>query len=329
MYRSRLAAAALAAPLLLAAAPAAAAPPSTTTPAATRAALNRAVCDGANQRYSNHFCGQGVKVTRTEGSGPSGVKDVDAAYDFLGDLDRFYASVGGDFQQMLASDIGGKPTVGVSVRVCDSSGECPGGAWPTYYTGKHVVLNSGLFSDDTFAHEFTHGVQDHHGKLGDKTEALAVSEGIADILGELVDLTNGSADDTAAVRWKMGDGSPYGIYRDMDKPGLRKMPDRKGGQYWASDGNAVINAAVVEKAGFLIAEGETFNGQTVTGIGTAKSAALWYGVIKAMPARAQFKQLASTVRSVCAAHARDGVAGTTTADCGQVDKAVKATQLES
>jgi bacillolysin len=296
---------------------------------ADAATLTRAVCDGRNQKQSGHFCGPNVPVARAEGGAATGVKDVDAAYDLLGELAEFYSSLGGDLQQMVASDVNGVQAVNVSVRMCDVAQGCRGNETsPTYYTKKRVVIAVGMFADDTLGHEFTHGVQDHFGRLGQESEAFAITEAIADIMGELFDLTNGSSDDTPAVRWKMGDGSPYGVYRDMDKPTSRQMPDRKGGQYWSSDGNPVVNSAVIEKAGYLITDGKKFNGQDITGIGTAKSAALWYAVLKAMPAGADFKQLAATLRTVCAANTTAGVAGTTAADCDQVDKSIKATQLE-
>ncbi|GAB3491425.1 M4 family metallopeptidase [Amycolatopsis cihanbeyliensis] len=292
------------------------------------ASLTRAVCDGGNQPTNGFECGSDLAVARHEGDGPTGVRHVDDAYIWLGELAGFYAKVGGDLQTMLAAPVEGVQAVNVSVRACADGRDCVNGAWPTYYSDRRVVFSHGLFSDDTFGHEFAHGVQDYYGVVesGKQGEVGAVREGVADVLGELFDLTNGTPDTTD--RWKMGDGSVFGVYRDMDDPTLRRMPDRKGGQYWSTRGSPVINAAVIDKLGFLISEGQTFNGQTITGIGTARSAALWFAVVRNQPKGADFRAIAATLREVCASNARDGVAGTSNADCAQVEKAITATQLE-
>ncbi|MBA8931795.1 hypothetical protein BC739_009054 [Kutzneria viridogrisea] len=84
---------------------------------------------------------------------------------------------------------------------------------------------------------------------------------------------------------------------------------------------------MVGKVDYLITDGDTFNGQTVPGLGENKSIALWWKVENLLRSSATFKDLGNALNTACTTNARTGVAGTTTADCTQVANAVKATQL--
>nr|BFF02079.1 hypothetical protein GCM10020241_37540 [Streptoalloteichus tenebrarius] len=198
-----------------------------------------------------------------------------------------------------------------------------------------MVFGEGVTTDDVTGHELTHGVTEHVSGLVYRGESGAINESLSDIFGEFVDLTNGSADDTPANRWKMGEGSALGVIRDMANPPAYNDPDRKGSSLWypryqtARDNSVFVhkNSGVGNKAAALIADGGSFNGQRVRGIGMDKSAALWWSVQNLLTSGADYAELGTALNTACRQNAAGGVAGTTSDDCAQVARVVTATEM--
>ena len=106
------------------------------------------------------------------------------------------------------------------------------------------------------------------------------------MFGEFVDQTNGAGNDTAgrqvadrrgrarrrrrSATWR----TPPALRRPRqdDEPELHGRPDE------LDNGGVHNNSGVNNKAAFLITDGGTFNGQTVTGIGITKAARIYYEV---------------------------------------------------
>ncbi|MEC3974121.1 M4 family metallopeptidase [Amycolatopsis sp. H20-H5] len=206
--------------------------------------------------------------------------------------------------------------------------QCP---WANaFWDGEQMAFGEGVTTLDITGHELTHGVTQHTSGLGDGY-AGALNEGLSDVFGKFIAIKAGDPNATGANRWLLGVGSSIGQVRDMKNPansGEGPGPDRVNGRYWlGANGDPHINAGVVGKADYLITDGDTFNGQTVRGLGENKSIALWWKVENLLRPTSTFKDLGVALNSACTANARTGVAGTTTADCTQVANAVKATQL--
>ena len=116
----------------------------------------------------------------------------------------------------------------------------------------------------------------------------AINESFSDIWGEFVDLSNGSADDTAANRWLIGEGIPGGAIRNMQDPPAFNHPDRLISTLYVPGtanptrendyGGVHTNSGVNNKLCFLLTDGQTFNNQTVYGLGVNRVAALYYEV---------------------------------------------------
>ena len=299
--------------------------------------LNRleAAAPGPNRKVCDSRSGSGsvpcTSPTRVEGGPASSVDDVNYAYDYAGDTWQFFKALGRN-----GLDGKGSPIVS-TVRHCPTRLQCP--FENAYWTGKQMVYGAGYpKADDVVGHELTHGVTQYSSNLVYYYQSGAINEGISDVFGELVDLSNGRGNDSPAVRWKIGEEAPGGVIRDMANPPAKDQPDRTGSNLYdadlafADDGGVHGNSGIVNKTAYLISQGGTFNGRTVTGIDPAsdpadiqKSAVIWYQASQLLTSGADFQQLGEVLRSVCRGMVGKGdISGE---DCDQVDAAVAATEL--
>ncbi len=129
-------------------------------------------------------------------------------------------------------------------------------------------------ADDVVGHELTHGVTEFSSHLNYYYQSGAINESFSDVFGELIDQTNGVGNDTAEVKWLLGEDIPgVGAIRDMETPSAYGDPDRMTSPNYTADaseadaGGVHTNSGVNNKAAFLITDGGTFNGRTVTGLG--------------------------------------------------------------
>ncbi|RJQ67282.1 M4 family peptidase [Pseudonocardiaceae bacterium YIM PH 21723] len=307
-------------------------------------AVNRVVCDAGEQRYdvynsadsSPWRCGTAVPATRNEGEAASTVADVNKVYDFFGDTSSTYAKLAYDLTAKVGSDWGdGRGTaLRATVRGCETS-ECPylNAFW---YDGQ-MFFGEGLTTDDISAHEVTHGVTEKTSNLNYEEESGAINEALSDIFGEFTDLANGSADDTAANRWKIGEGSTYtvlspdGTIRDMKTPETFQNPGTYQGEYWytGSDQNTKVhtNSGVANKLAYLIADGGTYNRITSKGIGLDKSLQLWWATQLSLTPTSNYADLGRALKANCFKYARSRTSGFTTANCVDVVKAIKSVKI--
>lgn len=316
--------------------------------------INRVVCDAnskvidleASNADALLKCGktQANKPTRIEGQAASSVADVNSVYNFLNDTASFYGAntKANDLTALIGNDEGdglGKAMRAV-VRICvtdSQNGEqCPF-ANAFWYNGQ-MTYGQGVTTDDITGHELTHGVTEKTNGLVYANESGAINESMSDVFGEFIDLSNGSSDDTAANRWAIGEGSSLGVIRSMKDPGKYGEPAIYKGSNWKptatnpndnnDQGGVHSNSGVGNKLAFLITDGQTFNGQTVTGIGIAKAAQLYWAAQRQLTANATYSSLGKALNSACSANVSNNVAGTTAANCTQVANAIKAVGIK-
>ena len=155
-----------------------------------------------------------------------------------------------------------------------------------------MVFGAGYTSaDDVVAHELAHGVIQHTAGLVYWYQSGAINESMADVVGELVDLADGTGSDAPELRWRLGEDLPAaagGVTRDMADPPRFGQPDttRSGLYDFAQDyddnGAVHTNSGVPNKTAYLIADGTvaepggTFAGRAFPGIGTARAATLYW-----------------------------------------------------
>ena len=297
-------------------------------------AINRVICDAESQVVEDYTCdGETIPYARTEGQPASSVNDVNQVYDYFHDTSVRYASyVNLDLTSLIGSDYGdgqGKALRG-TVRVCTAEA-CP---YPNaFWDGQQMVFGEGVTTDDVAAHELSHGVTERTSGLAYLFQSGAINEGLSDMWGEIVDITNGSADDTADNRWKIGEGSSLGAIRDMKDPGAFDQPDRMTSADWfdgstlEDNGGVHYNSGVFNKAVFLLTDGQDFNGYDIRGLGPAKAAKIGWTLQNLLAPGADYKDVFYTLPLSCRKNI--GRAGThiTEDDCQQVDKVVRATEM--
>jgi Zn-dependent metalloprotease len=283
-------------------------------------AKNRVIYDNMNTRS---FGLPGNGPVRVEGEPATGIKDVDEAYLYAGDTYKFYL----DTHRRDSIDGKGMSIVS-TVRYCFDSYRfiCP---YPdAFWNGSQMVYGEGLTSaDDVIGHELTHGVTDYESNLYYVWQSGAINESLSDIWGEFVDLSNNKGTDNPSVRWLIGEDLPVGAIRDMSNPRVFNQPDRMALFDCDEDfGGVHINSGIGNKAAYLIVDGDTFNGKTITGIGITKTAKIYYEAqTKLLTEGSDYADLYDALQQAC-----DNLVGTdgiTRSNCQQVANAVDAVKM--
>ena len=293
-------------------------------------ARSRSVCDAANS--GSHLpC---TSPLLTESSGSSSDADVNSAFVAAGDFyDFFFNRFGRDSYDNAGA------TLVATARYCHL-GNCA--ALNALWNGSQAAFWPGMAADDVVAHEFGHGFTQHTSGLFYYFQSGAINEALSDIFGELVDLTNAIGTDDADSRWLMGEDTVMSAIRDMSDPPAFGDPDRMGSSHYVADptladnGGVHGNSGVANKAAYLMVDGDTFNGQTISGIGIDKAAAVWYRVATVyLASGSDYEDLGLALNQACTdlvgSDVRDGLGAVSgaisAADCVEVAKAVTATEM--
>lgn len=131
---------------------------------------------------------------------------------------------------------------------------------------------------DVIAHELTHAVTDTTADLIYQNESGAINESMSDIFGTMVEYHFNNNPD-----WQVGED----IYtpnvagdalRSMEDPTLSGDPDHYSKRYTGTGdyGGVHINSGISNKAAYLLANGGTHYGVTVSGIGNDKTGDIYY-----------------------------------------------------
>ncbi len=202
-----------------------------------------------------------------------------------------------------------------------------------FWSGTQMVYGAGFASaDDVVGHELTHGVTENESRLFYFWQSGAINESFSDVWGEFVDLSNGKGTDTAGTRWQMGEDLPasIGVIRNMADPTIYGDPDKiTSANYYTGtgdNGGVHFNSGVNNKAAYLMVDGNTFNGKTVTGLGITKVAKIYYyAQANLLVSGSDYADLYNALQTSCAAQI--GTAGITSADCQEVKDAVDAVEM--
>jgi bacillolysin len=300
---------------------------------------NRSVCDANNSSGSGgaYPC---TAPVRTEGSIPLPGEDgdVEPAYAFAGETYDFY------FTRFGRDSLDGEGLpLKSTVDYCDPNDDCP--LPNAFWDGQQMAYGDGFASaDDVVGHELTHGVTEFSSHLLYWFQSGAINESLSDVFGEFVDQTNsaGGGNDTPAVKWQVGEDLSIGAIRNMKNPADNPNstvpaeefndPDRMTSSNYTIDqgegdsGGVHTNSGVNNKAAYLITDGDTFNGRTITGLGVTKAARIYYEVETAfLTSGSDYADLGSALGQAC--DNLVGTVGITAADCTQVRSAVAATEM--
>jgi Zn-dependent metalloprotease len=210
----------------------------------------------------------------------------------------------------------------------------------------HFVFGDNMSTRDVMAHEFTHGISRSTAGFARSFQPGALNESYSDVFGAMIDTAN----------WTIGEGVPGGFLRSLAQPPLRSdflsfdcgplpfgtgcilppprtvaHPDRMSQLIVNATNDAMgdfgaihANTGIPNKAAFLIAQGGTHNGITVSGIGRDKTARLYHRVqTTLLTGNADF----STAAFMTILAAKAGTPGFTAADACVVTNAFAAVEL--
>lgn len=303
---------------------------------------DRVVCDLANAFVDANnppVCNSGF--ARVEGDPATGVADVNDAYDLSGAVSDYYNVVGGlDLTTLLGVPVLGVPKLASTVRLCNVGSPCP--FENAFWNGTQMYYGQDYAgADDVVGHEMTHGVIDRYSSLFYWGQSGAMNESIADIMGELIDQRRTGDDDSA---WDLAEDLPIGALRNLKDPTLGEDPSNivNGSPdsmtspfYWNDptylDNQGVhYNSGVGNKTAYLISQGGSFNGQTITGVDVgdptfSRSAKLWLLTIQSLTSGSDYADLSRVLDQSCQSLVSSAVM--TAAQCTNVHKAGVATEL--
>jgi Zn-dependent metalloprotease len=149
-----------------------------------------------------------------------------------------------------------------------------------------LLFDTGAVVRDIYTHEFTHAVIKYTSDLEYSYQSGALNESFADIMGNLHEFIS----TPAQADWLIGEDTG-GYFRNMADPPDAGHPDKMSDYVVTSDDNGGVhtNSGIHNKAAYLMAEGEIFNGMQVdpiddTGAGRYdKLARLMYYTMTSLP----------------------------------------------
>ncbi|MBI4318450.1 MAG: pre-peptidase C-terminal domain-containing protein [Chloroflexi bacterium] len=192
-------------------------------------------------------------------SGPSGSVSADClnAFNYAGDVYSYFSNTHG----RDSFDAAGA-TMRSSVRY--------GTMGNAFWNGSQTVFGPGFATKDVVAHEWTHAVTQYTADLIYSYQSGALNESMSDIFGAMVD-----RDD-----WLMGEDLPIGAIRSMSDPTTYGDPGKvSDSQYYCGttdNGGVHTNSGVPNHAAYLMSEGGTYNGRTISGIGRNATERIFY-----------------------------------------------------
>ena len=203
-----------------------------------------------------------------------------------------------------------------------------------FWSGTQMVYGQGYpAADDIVAHELTHGVTQYESNLFYYYQSGAISESFSDVWGELYDQQNGLGNDAANVKWLMGEELPGGALRSMSNPPAAPYndPDKMTSTLYIKDasdsGGVHTNSGINNKAAYLMVDGGSFNGKTVTAIGADKTLAIYYEVqTNLLTSGADYADLYNALYQGCL-NLVGGAAGIVSGNCQQVRTATDAVEM--
>lgn len=305
-------------------------------------ALKQRICDNNNaldpDNDSRTNCDDDGDAIRLNSTTPSGISDVDDAWEFTkATYNYFYTKFGRD-----GIDDNGMTMISI-VRYCMKiyPTDCP--FENAYWDGQVMTYGTGFSSaDDVIAHEITHGITERTANLFYYYQSGAINEAISDIFGEFIDQNHvGTSTDGGVYNWQLGEDLPasIGVIRNLRNPPLFYHPDRMTSSYydsgfysgyeWPQDSGGVhSNSGVANKAAYLMVAGGTFNGQTIAALGKAKTEQIWYRVlVNHLLSASDYANLASALMFTCNDMVTRGISGMTATNCTNLNKVILATEM--
>jgi len=205
-----------------------------------------------------------------------------------------------------------------------------------FWDGKQLVFGDAHgfpLADDVVAHEYTHGVTQYESNLYYFYQSGAINESFSDLWGEYYDQSNHLGNDSASVKWLIGeDVTGLGAMRSMKNPPQFGDPDKMSSPNYVKDvsdnGGVHSNSGVNNKAVFLMVNGGNFNGKTITKLGWTKTAAIYYEAnTNLLTSASDYSDLYFALQQACSNLI--GQKGIASGDCIQVKNALLVVEMNT
>ncbi len=248
------------------------------------------------------------QMTRSEGQAESAIPDVDNAYNILGLIYNYYYN---SFGRDSFNNQGSKIIANVNHPM---NGKCPNASWSG--TSNQMYFCPSMAVLDVTAHELTHAVTQYTANLVYKYQSGALNESMSDVFASNID-----------GNWTMGEDTGR-VIRDMSDPTLKSQPDRLfSANYYcgtSDNGGVHYNNGVLNKAYYLMADGGSFNGCLINGVGRQVAGGIVYRALTTyLSQSANFKSLYTAVIQSCT-----DLYGIESNNCAEVKKALQATEMD-
>lgn len=147
------------------------------------------------------------------------------------------------------------------------------GSQMTYGDGDGSTFIAFSGDPDVVGHELTHGVTEYTSNLEYYGESGALNEAFSDVIGNDIQRKNWLVGDDIYTPNIAGDA-----LRSMSNPTLYDQPDHYSDLYTGSSDNGGVhtNSGIINKAYYLLAQGGTFHGVAVNGIGRDAAVQIYY-----------------------------------------------------
>jgi bacillolysin len=255
----------------------------------------------------------------------AGIADAQKAHRYSGTTYEYYKNkLGRD------SIDGAGMTLISHVRICPAGETCP--YENAFWDGSKMSYGEGFAEgEDVVAHELTHGVTEKESNLFYYYQSGAINESLSDVFGEFVQQSNVSEPVSPTNRWLMGENLTIGgAIRSMADPTLFRDPDKMTSTHYylgSGDGGGVhSNSGVNNKAAYLMVDGGTFNGRTISPLGLVKTGLIYYRVqTNLLTSGSDYLDLHNGLYQAC----QDliNVSGITAQDCSGVRNATLAVEM--
>lgn len=203
-----------------------------------------------------------------------------------------------------------------------------------YWTGSQIKYGDARdwpLADDIVGHEFVHGITQYTSGLFYYYQSGAINESLSDMWGEFIDQTNGKGTDSSGYRWYIGEDIQLGrSLRVMKDPPRGRDPDKMTSPYYylgsEDNGGVHINSGINNKAAYLMVDGGSFNGYTITGMGIPKVSKIYYEVqTNWLTSGSDYADLHDALYLAC--QTLIGSSGITAGNCEQVRLATLAVEM--
>jgi len=302
---------------------------------ANQVAEAQAVCDRTTQgAVAQDFPCNRADYARTDGDPATGDRNVDRVFSSITETVALYRRLGLNLPRMIGRTAADGRKIRATAKIPNFVN--------AFWNGREAFFGRGLdLGDDVVGHELSHGVVQHTANLFMLYQAGAINESMADVFGEIIDQRNGRGNDAPARDWAIGEDTNIGQIRNMANPARFGDPDSMRSRRYVADprgrdaGGVHQNSGVGNKTAFLIFDGGRLNGVRVRGIEPARSnpnrglktARIYLRALRMLTSGSDYADLGRVLPQACRALVGNGRPAIRRADCAQVSRAVRATQL--